>query len=41
MTSPAYQINQTKDGVGEGDRAAEDYREGVPVEVITILDEGE
>ena len=41
MTSPAYQINPTEDGMGEGVRAAEDYQEGVPVEVITILDEGE
>ena len=41
MTSPAYQINPTDDGLGEEVRAAEDYQEGVPVEIITILDDGE
>ena len=41
MTSPAYQINPTDDGMGEGVRAAEDYQEGAPVEIITILDDGE
>ena len=41
MASPAYQLNPTEDGVGEGARAAEDYQERVGPEIITILDEGE
>ena len=41
MTTPAYQINPTEDDLNEGVRAAEDYQEGVPVEIITILDDGE